>query len=173
VRVASCSHALSALVLVDHDVVLSTRRSRACVSSCTDAALDCLHQLLALPDRPVAACTSNGLDLLEKCALVPVEPHLGNLAIRVEVDNVDKREGDDALVDYVLVHAREKCAASIVELQGDLGLKTDAIVAFESEQDLLVLLDDLLLLNLKVLDDSSGLMDSCGGCNVVDGSVRR
>jgi hypothetical protein len=174
VRIAGCGHTLSAFVLVDHNIVLSTTgRATSCVSRRADAALDCLHQLLTLPDWPVAACTANGLDLLEQSALVPVEPHLGDLAVRVEVDNVDEREGDNALVDYVLVHAGEECAASIVELQGDLGLEANAIVAFKGEEDLLVLLDDLLLLDLQVLDDSGGFVDGCGRCDVVYRSVRR
>jgi hypothetical protein len=66
VRIAGCGHTLSTFVLVDHNIVLSTTgRATSCVSRRADAALDCLHQLLTLPDRPVAACTSNGLDLLE------------------------------------------------------------------------------------------------------------
>ena len=162
-------------MLVDHDVVLTVRstarRAVASLSGGVDAGLDSLHQVLSIPNWPVAAGTANGLDLLQKSSLVPVESHLTDLAVCVEADDMDKRESDDSLVNHILVHARKECAASIVELQSDFGFETNTKVALEGVQDLLILLDDLLLVDLQVLDDRGGLVDGGGGCDVVDRGI--
>lgn len=171
-RVVSGVHTLPTLVVADHDVALAVGSTAvACLSGCVDAGLDCLDQFRSLPNRPVASCASNGLNLLQKGSLVPVESHLADLAVVVEADDVNKRESDNALVNHILVHAGEECAASIVELQSDFGFEAEAVAALDSVQDLLILLDDLLLLNLQVLDDSGGLGDRGGGCDVVDRST--
>lgn len=49
--------------------------------------------ILAIANRPVAAARANDIDVLEEGALVPVDTDMADLALGVEVDNVDLDEG--------------------------------------------------------------------------------
>jgi hypothetical protein len=49
--------------------------------------------ILAIANGPVAAARADDIDVLEEGALVPVETNLTDLALGVEVDNVDLDKG--------------------------------------------------------------------------------
>jgi hypothetical protein len=157
------------------------------MGNCSRARGNQAHLFLAVTNGPIARARADYVNLLEQCALVPVQADLCDLARAVKVHHVDLFDVSQCCEDVhttlyhwkrhspacnkIVVQARQVGTAAVLKVDGCLNIQTQAAAALNGAHYFLALLLELLFLDRQVPEDCCRILDAGEGSNVMKRSI--